>query len=667
MMDPDLSETALFGEFFLQTAKRLRRLELLVWVPPIGLFFSGGTRMMFGETVNMATGSNTGAKNTMTPTAATDARHSTRDTTTLMTASKLNRSERTVPTRRRRLAVALMAASAAGATSLWTTSVSNAQDSCCGFQPAYRLQCETVVQKVPQTRYRTSYKTEMVEQEQISYRPVLRMREEMREYTVPVPVTETKYVEETYSVMRPVVETSYRDETMTRTRMVSETAEREETVTQYRPVTETQYYQQQYAVQRPVTETQMREQQYMVQRPVTETYMQTQQYTALRPTTVMENRTIDAGGYVAQQTVTPGQLQYGVGWNRAAYAVPGPLGIFSLNRGAPTLVPQYTPPTVQTQYAYRPNYINQQVARTTYVPEVQQVQTPVQVQRMQNEIVRQQVPVQVQRMETEMVTQNVPVQTTRMVPTVLKRKVPYTVQRPVTETLVRRVPVQQERFVREERVRKVPVQSTRMTYVTKKEKVQVPYYAQQEVRTKVLKPVTRAVSEPYTVMVDLPQQVVQRTPLTYVDPFSSGIGQGYSSFSPSVTSSVYQSPIEYGPTTPIQPYSSSKVQADGAAEVQQPSNDDIELSQPGSAMPEAAQTPLESVQRKFEDSDSAQPSDTDPMNAPEIDLLSPGGDDEITDTLPAPSVNDDAAVRGRSLVLPTGFRLRWNPARNREI
>lgn len=46
MMDPHLSETVVFADFILQIAKRLRRLELLYLVPPIGLSFSGGTLMM---------------------------------------------------------------------------------------------------------------------------------------------------------------------------------------------------------------------------------------------------------------------------------------------------------------------------------------------------------------------------------------------------------------------------------------------------------------------------------------------------------------------------------------------------------------------------------------------------------------------------------------------
>ncbi|SRR6056297_149401 len=561
---------------------------------------------------------------------------------------------------RRRLATLLMPTVLSAPMSMMPLggSVASAQDACC-FQPAYRLSCETVVQKVPQTRYRLAYKTDYVEETQLSYRPVLRYRQEEREYRVAKPVTETRYVEETYSVLKPVTETSYRDEETTRTRYVEETAEREETVTQYKPVTETQYHQRQYTVQRPVVETQMREQEYAVQRPVTETYMQTQQYTTLRPVTQVENQTVDAGGYVAQQIVNPGTVQYALGWNRAAYAVPGPLGFFSINRGAPALVPQVTPPTVQTQLAYRPNYITQQVARTSYVPEVQQVQRPVQVQRMQTEMVRQQVPVQVQRMETETVTQNVPVQTTRMVPQTMVRKVPYTIRRPIVETMTRRVPVTSQRWVSVEQVRKVPVQSTRMVYTTKKETVNVPYYEQEAVERKVLKPVTRQEYVPYTVMVDVNQPVVHRMPLSYIDPFSPAISQGYSTFRNPLplSTSIYDSPEIISSSRPV---------------VQQPMEDDapseseVEVQSPQKPMDESPKTELEGVRRDYSQENGSQEADAGTDDLEEVQEVDPAD----LDDLPAPTFDDQdeepTLFDPSTGATPTGFRITWNPMFDRE-
>jgi hypothetical protein len=274
-----------------------------------------------------------------------------------------------------------------------------------------------------------------------------------------------------------------------------------------------------------------------------ETQYQTQQYTTMRPVTTVENQTVDAGGYVAQQVCTPPQVSYGLAWNRAAYVQPGPLGMFGRIRGAPVVVPTVTPGTVQTQYSYRPNYITQQVAKTAYVPETQQVQVPVQVQRMQTEMVTQQVPVQTTRMQSEVVTQKVPVQRTRMEAVTQVRKVPYVVERPVTETLTRKIPVRQQRWIKEEKVRKVPIQTTRMIYETRKEPVEVRYCETEAVTRTVKRPVTRKFYIPYNETIMVPRQVVQRTPLSYYDPFSPAIASGYSSFSvPSSSSTISSSP-----------------------------------------------------------------------------------------------------------------------------
>jgi hypothetical protein len=54
-------------------------------------------------------------------------------------------------------------------------------------------------------------------------------------------------------------------------------------------------------------------------RPVVETQYYEQQYTVQRPVTTLHNKTVDAGGYVAQQVANPGQVQYGLVWNPNAY------------------------------------------------------------------------------------------------------------------------------------------------------------------------------------------------------------------------------------------------------------------------------------------------------------------------------------------------------------
>lgn len=493
-----------------------------------------------------------------------------------------------------------------------------AQDFC--YPQAYRLEPTTCYEQQTVQRMRPVYRTEMVEEQVKSFRPVVRTRTEMRDVTVPVNTVETAYKEERYTVWKPV--TDYRDETYTETEYVTETSEREEQYTTYRPVTETKFYQQQYAVQRPVTETRYYQQQYTVQRPVVETQMQTQQYTTLRPQTTMVNQTVDAGGYVPQTTVTPGSMGYALQYKRDLYATPGPLGIFARVRGGNVVAPYYTPPTAQTQYVYRPNYIEQQVAQTSYMPVTEQVQVPVQVQRMQTEVVTQNVPVQTTSMQTEMVTQNVPVQSTRMVPTTMVRKVPYVVQRPVTTTKTRKVPVTQ--WVTEEQVRKVPVQTSKIRYETRKVPQTVQYTEYEEVTQTVRRPVTRQVYEPYTETIVVPRQTVMRVPMSYYDPFGSAITHGFSSFS--------------------QPSGSSSV-------IAQPASDTQLSLKPAESFDDAPRTGLKSVETTASEPESEEESGSIQLNGP---------DAGTENDLPAPS-------DGGASMIDAGFKIYWNPSLSRSI
>ena len=504
--------------------------------------------------------------------------------------------------------------------------IAQAQEPCC-FEPAYRLQCQTVMQPQTVQRFRVAYDTEYVNEEVTSYRPVVKTRIEEREVSEARPYVETSFREEHYTVWKPIVETSYRDETVTKTSYVTETSEREEQYTTYKPVVETQYYEQQYTVQRPITETQYYQQQYAVQRPVVETQMQTQTYTSMRPVTTMQTQTIDAGGYVAQQFVTPGQLQYGLGWNRNAYAVPGPLGLYARVRGAPVVTPYMTPATVQTQYAYRPNYIQQQVAQTSYVPQTQQVQVPVQVQRMQTEMVTQNVPVQVQKMQSEVVTQKVPVRTTRMVPITQVRKVPYVVQRPVTETVTRQVPIQNRKWVKEVKVRKVPIRTTKMRYETRKVPVEVRYTEMEAYTHTVRRPVTRKTYIPENVTIMSPRQVVQRTPLSYYDPFSPAIVSGYSSFAP---------PIE-GSEIISQPHTGESILADP-------------LPSDGGSV-----TNMKAV---ISDPENEEKEGQEPASSGDLELNSPDAED--VQDLPEPAIDPNK-------VREAGWKIRWNPSYARHI
>jgi hypothetical protein len=301
--------------------------------------------------------------------------------------------------------------------------------------------------------------------------------------------------------------------------------------------------------------------------------------------------------------------------------------------------PQVGPATVQTQYNYRPNYVTQQVAQTSYVQETQQVQVPVQVQRMQTEVVTQRVPVQVQRMQTEVISQQVPVRTTRMVPTTEVRRIPYTVQRPVTETLTRKIPVQTQKWVTEERVRKVPVQTTRTVYETRREPVQVQYYEQEVVKRTVLRPVTRRKTIPYTETVMVPSQVVQRVPLSYYDPFSPAIVSGYSSFSAPTTSAVETS----SPPVVSQPAGSS--------------GESI-LSE-GESFDDAPRTRLQKVETgEPESAASVGDSETDPADAAELPAPE----------LKGPENEDDAEAADDSVeAKEAAFRIRFNSRYAREV
>lgn len=548
-----------------------------------------------------------------------------------------------------------------------------AQEACC-FEPAYRLQCETVMQPQTVQRFRIAYETDMVEEEVVSFRPVLRTRTEEREYRVARPVTETSFREERYTVQRPVIETSYRDEQFSETTYVTETAEREERVTTFRQVNETQMFQQQFLVQRPVVETQMVPQQQVVQRPVVETQFRTEQITSMRPVTTVQNQTVDMGGFVNQQVIQPGQTTFGLTWVPRAVQTTGPFGIFSVNRGASVWTPITTPPTVQNQMVYRPNLVTQQVAQTSFVPEVQQQQVPVQVMRMQTETVTQQVPVQVTRMQSEVVSQQVPVTTSRMEPVVEVRKIPYTVQRPVTETKTRRVPVQQQRWVSEELVRRVPVTSTRIEYETRKEPVEIKYFEQERVVHKVQRPVSRQVYVPYTETVMVPRQVVQRAPLNYYDPFSSAIISGFSSLDGTTVT-----PLSSEPVTSQKPAVDSK--ADESADAKQssakpdlgpsvleaPGNaeekpqtrlESVKISSPSdlkaeaTAEPAAADKPAEAAADKpSEKAAEAVPAEKD--EKPELNLAPPSDDDELK----APVLEAN----------PASHRIRYRPLLSRQV
>lgn len=560
--------------------------------------------------------------------------------------------------KQRRLALASLILATA------TTGVSAdvAAQGVCGA-PAYSVQRETVLRPQVVQRYRLQPQTEYVEKEVVSFRPVTKTRYEERSYRVAKPIVETSMREEVYSVLKPIVETSMREETVQTTRMVEETREREETVTTFKPVVETQMYQRQYQVNRPVTETSYYDQTYAVNRPVTETVMQNQTVTTMRPVTTTQQQVVDAGGYVAETSVTPGQLQYQSAYVPRTHAVLGPLGLLAYPRGSYTQVPTVSQPQVQTQLSYRPNYITQQTQQTQLVPQTQQVQVPVQVNRIQTEYQTQRVPVQQTRFQSETITQNVPVQTTRMVPTTEVRRIPYMVTRPVTETSTRKVPVQQTRYVREEKVRKVPVQTTRMTYETRSEKVAVNYTENERVVRKVLTPVQSQVCVPYEETVMVPTQISSRVPFAYNDPFSPAIVSGYSSIGSgeTVIDSGYSSGYPYDSSIEsIETSSSNRVAPDSA--VVQPdgedTNDDEAELRGAATFDTEPKTKMETIRSQFE--------------SESIDSGGSGNglDNEDMQELLPPRLDSEGSPFGQdkdSVGVSAGHRINWRPQFSREI
>ena len=463
---------------------------------------------------------------------------------------------------------------------LGSPTTAGAQEACC-FEPAYRLRCDTVLEPRVETAYRQRMTTVPETREVKETRYVLKTRTEEREYTVARPVVKTATREETYTVVTPVWETSYEEQQRTRTRMTTETSERVQHVTSYRPVTETQY----------------QAKQYQVYRPVTETAYQTQSYTAMRPVTTMQSRVVDAGGYVPQQVVTPGSVGYGLQWVPRAYQTTGPLGIFSVNRGGLFWTPQATPPTVQTQWAYRPNLVTQEFAQTQYVPET----------------VQQQVPVQRTRYQAETVTEQVPVQVTRMEPITEERRIPVTVQRPVTETFTEKVPVRRMKYVTETKTRQVPVRTTETVYEKRVEPVEVQYYEPQEVTREVTVYKQVPVVETYQRTVYVRRPRIQVVAPSYSDPFAPSLG--YSSSMPPI---VYGDPIEVGSSVleESEPESAAKPGVTGmesktTEEGGEPSPSDQE---------EAQQSPDNEgndANSGGEEADGA--SDSDPVDAPSLD------------------------------------------------
>ena len=404
----------------------------------------------------------------------------------------------------------------------------------------YRLQTETVLEQVPVTSHRIEYEDRMFEKEVVSYRPTVEERKETRQYTVRRPVVETATRNETYTVYKPVVKTDYVDETT----YVNETSEVEKVVTSMRPVvdmqmqtqhimvqkpiTETIYQTQNYMVQRPVTETTMQTQQhvvprpvtettlvtqnYAVQRPVTETTLQTQNYTAFQPVTTYQPAVVDAGGYVAQQYVQPGDVRYHLRWQRGGYDANPYSGYQNYQRGGLGWVPYQAPGQNFSQVQYQPNLQQVAVPQQSFMPQTISQQVPVQSTRMQTEMVQQQVPVTSTRMENQVISQQVPITTTRMQSEMVQQQVPITRTRMENQVVTQQVPVRTERM--EEFRETVKVPTTVQKPVTRKvARERIEYEAENHVRpvqTQITTYKPEVVSEDVIIRTPIMERVVQK-------------------------------------------------------------------------------------------------------------------------------------------------------------
>jgi hypothetical protein len=408
----------------------------------------------------------------------------------------------------------------------------NAHAQICG--PAYTVQPQTIMEEQLEQRLRVVYDTVYEDREVVSQRPVLKTRYETRKYTVKRPVTETSTLEERYTVLKPVRRREWVDRSYDETTYVTETAEREEAYTTYRPVTETTY----------------QTQSYMVQRPVTETQYQTQQYTTYAPVTTYKTAVVDQGQYVAQQYYQPGDTRYGLRWLGRGYQADAS-GNLGIRRGGLGWVPYTSPGSTFAQLQYQPNPVQVAVPQTQLMPQVQQQQVPVQVTRLQNEMVQQQVPVTRTRMEAVQET----------------RRVPYTVQRPVTRRVEKKEPIDRVEWVEQEMVRPKTVTRTSYKLETVEKEVPVQFYETESVTTTVRVPRRVPRYETYTVRKLVPRTVQSPVVLSFYDPYSMPLSQGYSNWSsstPTVAPASSES-VTYGQAKPVvdDPEEETNAEAEG--------------------------------------------------------------------------------------------------------
>lgn len=340
----------------------------------------------------------------------------------------------------------------------------------------YALVPETTYLSKPVTHSQLVTETVMKPQTVTTWKPVWTRETRERRTTVLKPIVQTSEREERYLVRRPIVETSYRE------RQVEETSY--ETVTEMR--------EQRWLVEKPVVETQYREEQVVVRKPVTSTVMQTENVTTLKPVTVNETQLVPGLSVGNELALETGRNR--LRWLRPGTYVDPNTGLAQYRRRGLHWVPDQQlaiRPTVE------PTLVQQNVARTTYVPETIQTQKPVQVTRYVDQYETRKVPVQVSRTDRS-------IEVTRT---------PVTVQKPVTRIRTEKVPVEEVKYREEILTRRVPVTETKYQRVEQVEpyEVEVCKWVAETKQINVPQTVTRRVD--YTMDQVVPIQTLKRVPI----------------------------------------------------------------------------------------------------------------------------------------------------------
>jgi len=315
-----------------------------------------------------------------------------------------------------------------------------------------------VEKPIVHTAYKKVVEMEEVEETVTTYETVWETQQRERRYTVARTVPETTTYQRKVTVQRPVEETVMRDDSYNKTVLVPETTEREERYLVPKTVCET--------VDREIVETR--------RVPVEETVMQERRYTVSKPITTFATQTVDRGGFIDTQTITPGRTYNRLAWQSGGTYVNPDTGQSIWRIPGLYWTPMTGAPQVQTQKVYQANYVQETVPVTRVVREQVAEQIPVVQTSYRDEQIRRVEPVQVERTVNEEVV----------------RRVPVTTYRQEVRRVEQLTPVKVQRMVTEERFEDVPVTTTRTIY---EERV-VPY----EVKVQKVVPVTRIVRKPVT-------------------------------------------------------------------------------------------------------------------------------------------------------------------------